>query len=172
MNVWKLNDMICFLRLHVQLMDLQQKQINALAEWLTLAEQRINSSESIGSDLDTVKRQVENHKVWHLISLSTFYTPVVIGVCWQLFANCSIFCKFPLGVHHVRWWNLKLPLVKCKEVKSSRLLPSMFTIHPLPHSPRIIRWSLQWQTYESKVPHFISELIHSAYIRWYLQTSY
>ena len=55
--------MICFLRLHVQLMDLQQKQINALAEWLTLAEQRINSSEPIGSDLDTVKRQVENHKV-------------------------------------------------------------------------------------------------------------
>lgn len=55
--------MIYFLRLHVQLMDLQQKQINALAEWLTLAEQKINSSESIGSDLDTVKRQVEDHKV-------------------------------------------------------------------------------------------------------------
>jgi len=44
-------------------MDLQQKQINALAEWLTLAEQKINNSESIGSDLDTVKRQVEDHKV-------------------------------------------------------------------------------------------------------------
>ena len=44
-------------------MDLQQKQINRLADWLTRAEQTINSSESIGSDLDTVKRQVEEHKV-------------------------------------------------------------------------------------------------------------
>lgn len=164
--------MICFLRLHVQLMDLQQKQINALAEWLTLAEQRINSSESIGSDLDTVKRQVENHKVWHLISLSTFYTPVVIGVCLQLFANCSIFCKSSLGVQYVRWWNLKLPLVKFTEVKSSRLLPSMFTIPPLPHSPRIIRWSLEWQTYGSKVTHFISELIHSTYMTYTPRTKW
>lgn len=55
--------MFIFFRLHVQLMDLQQKQINALADWLTAAEKRINSSEAIGSDLDTVKRQVENHKV-------------------------------------------------------------------------------------------------------------
>ena len=44
-------------------MDLQQKQIDELADWLTVAEQRINSSEVIGSDLDTVRRQVEDHKV-------------------------------------------------------------------------------------------------------------
>ena len=50
-------------RLHIQLMDLQQKQINSLGDWLAVAEKRIESSEIIGSDLDTVKRQVENHKV-------------------------------------------------------------------------------------------------------------
>ena len=92
-SLWKLNDMICFLRLHVQLMDLQQKQINALAEWLTLAEQKINSCESIGSDLDTVKRQVEDHKVWNLIPVSILYAaPVVVfGTCLSLFAKYSIF---------------------------------------------------------------------------------
>ena len=47
----------------MQLMDLQQKQIDELADWLTVAEQRINSSEVIGSDLDTVRHQVEDHKV-------------------------------------------------------------------------------------------------------------
>ena len=52
-----------FCRLHVQLMDLQQKQIDELADWLTVAEQRISSSEVIGSDLDTVRHQVEDHKV-------------------------------------------------------------------------------------------------------------
>lgn len=51
------------IRLHIQLMDLQQKQINSLGDWLAVAEKRIESSENIGSDLDTVKRQVENHKV-------------------------------------------------------------------------------------------------------------
>lgn len=50
----------------MQLMDLQQKQIDELADWLTVAEQRINSSEVIGSDLDTVRRQVEDHKVCFL----------------------------------------------------------------------------------------------------------
>lgn len=49
-------------KLHVQLMDLQQKQIDELADWLTVAEQRINGSEVIGSDLDTVRHQVEDHK--------------------------------------------------------------------------------------------------------------
>ncbi|KAK2570584.1 Dystrophin [Acropora cervicornis] len=49
-------------KLHVQLMDLQQKQIDELADWLTVAEQRISSSEVIGSDLDTVRHQVEDHK--------------------------------------------------------------------------------------------------------------
>lgn len=49
-------------KLHIQLMDLQQKQINSLGDWLAVAEKRIESSENIGSDLDTVKRQVENHK--------------------------------------------------------------------------------------------------------------
>ena len=44
-------------------MDLQQKQIDELADWLTVAEQRISSSEVIGSDLDTVRHQVEDHKV-------------------------------------------------------------------------------------------------------------
>ena len=49
-------------------MDLQQKQIDELADWLTVAEQRINSSEVIGSDLDTVRRQVEDHKVFFVLS--------------------------------------------------------------------------------------------------------
>lgn len=84
--------MICILRLHVQLMDLQQKQINTLAEWLTVAEQRINSSEPIGSDLDTVKRQVENHKVWNSISLSTCYAPVVTDTCLWLFVKYVVIC--------------------------------------------------------------------------------
>lgn len=75
-------------------MDLQQKQINALADWLTRAEQKINSSESIGSDLDTVKRQVEDHKV-------LFAAPVVvIGTCLSLFVHCVF--KSSIGVQHVR----------------------------------------------------------------------
>lgn len=49
-------------KLHLQLMDLQQKQIDELADWLTVAEKRINSAQTIGSDLDTVRRQVEDHK--------------------------------------------------------------------------------------------------------------
>ena len=50
-------------------MDLQQKQINSLGDWLAVAEKRIESSENIGSDLDTVKRQVENHKVQDSLSV-------------------------------------------------------------------------------------------------------
>ena len=127
--------MICFLRLHVQLMDLQQKQINALAEWLTLAEQRINSSESIGSDLDTVKRQVENHKVCHLIPLSPFYTQFVIGVCLR-FANCSILFSQVLlrcTVCHIMEFKANTSEVQ----RSQLLLPSV------PISPRIFKRSHQ-----------------------------
>lgn len=43
-------------------MKLQQLQLHELAAWLTKAEARIESSGPIGSDLETVKQQVEDHK--------------------------------------------------------------------------------------------------------------
>ena len=70
--------LVIFVRLHVQLMELQQKQINELADWLTVAEQKINSSETIGSDLDTVRRQVEDHKV--VITLTCLYDIICIKI--------------------------------------------------------------------------------------------
>lgn len=112
----KLNDMICFLRLHVQLMDLQQKQINALADWLTRAEQKINSSESIGSDLDTVKRQVEDHKVLFaapVVVIGTCFV-VVRTLCFQVLNRCTA-CQIMQFKANA--------FLKFKEVESFRLLP-------------------------------------------------
>ena len=92
--------LLCFFRLHVQLMDLQQKQINSLADWLTVAEKRIEGSENIGSDLDTVKRQVENHKVCLTISC---YGPLLI---------CDMKIH-AMNVHPAHFiWGLKLSLQK------------------------------------------------------------
>ena len=45
-------------------MTLQQMQLNKLAEWLTVAEQRMCEAGAIGSDLEIVRRQVEQHKVF------------------------------------------------------------------------------------------------------------
>lgn len=64
---------VLIFRLHLQLMDLQQKQIDELADWLTVAEKRINSAQTIGSDLDTVRRQVEDHKVMINIKPTTTF---------------------------------------------------------------------------------------------------
>ena len=44
-------------------MSLQQNQIDQLADWLTEAEKTIEKQDTIGSDLDAVKAQVEEHKV-------------------------------------------------------------------------------------------------------------
>ena len=52
-----------FSRLHEQLMDLQQKQIDELGSWLISAEAKIEGSASVGSDTETVERQIEDHKV-------------------------------------------------------------------------------------------------------------
>ncbi|XP_028414557.1 dystrophin-like isoform X10 [Dendronephthya gigantea] len=49
-------------KLHEQLMDLQQRQIDELASWLTAAEAKIESSDPVGSDVDTLKRQIDEHK--------------------------------------------------------------------------------------------------------------
>ncbi|XP_057306952.1 utrophin-like isoform X3 [Hydractinia symbiolongicarpus] len=48
--------------LHQHLMKLQQKQLKELADWLTKAESKMSSAGPIGSDLETVKQQVEEHK--------------------------------------------------------------------------------------------------------------
>ena len=52
-----------FFRLHEQLMDLQQRQIDELASWLTNAEAKIDENDSLGSDIETIKRQLDEHKV-------------------------------------------------------------------------------------------------------------
>jgi len=45
-------------------MKLQQLQLQELASWLTKAESAIKSTGPIGSDLETVKSQVEAHKTF------------------------------------------------------------------------------------------------------------
>ena len=50
-------------RLHEQLMDLQQRQIDELAAWLRSAEAKIEANDPVGSDNETIKRQIEAHKV-------------------------------------------------------------------------------------------------------------
>ncbi len=44
-------------------MDLQQRQIDELASWLTSAEAKIEPSDPVGSDAETIKRQIDEHKV-------------------------------------------------------------------------------------------------------------
>lgn len=44
-------------------MDLQQRQIDELASWLSNAEAKIEANDTVGSDLETIKRQIEDHKV-------------------------------------------------------------------------------------------------------------
>ncbi|XP_041352153.1 dystrophin-like isoform X2 [Gigantopelta aegis] len=44
------------------LMDLQQQQLDELEKWLTQMEGCITNQEPIGSDLETIKQQVEDHK--------------------------------------------------------------------------------------------------------------
>ena len=44
-------------------MELQQQQLDELAEWLTRMEERINKQEPVGADLEAIKKQVEEHKV-------------------------------------------------------------------------------------------------------------
>ena len=41
----------------------QQNQLRDLADWLTTAERRMEESAAVGSDLEAVKRQVDEHKV-------------------------------------------------------------------------------------------------------------
>lgn len=50
-------------RLQQALMELQQQQLDELAAWLTQMEDRINTQEAMGCDLDSIKKQVEEHKV-------------------------------------------------------------------------------------------------------------
>ena len=50
------------IRLHQHLMKLQQAQLKELADWLNIAEQTMAKAEPIGCELDTVKRQVDEHK--------------------------------------------------------------------------------------------------------------
>ncbi|XP_059157467.1 dystrophin-like isoform X5 [Physella acuta] len=49
-------------RLQKVLMDLQQKQLDDLGDWLTVMEERIVKQHMIGADLDAIKSQVEEHK--------------------------------------------------------------------------------------------------------------
>ncbi|XP_054915286.1 dystrophin isoform X6 [Poeciliopsis prolifica] len=52
-------------RLHEVLMELQNKQLQQLTEWLDVTEARINkiSSQPLGPDLEDIKHQVEEHKL-------------------------------------------------------------------------------------------------------------
>ncbi|XP_065057528.1 dystrophin-like isoform X3 [Rhopilema esculentum] len=49
-------------KLHQALMAQQQQQLRELANWLSTAERRMEESASIGSDLEAVRNQVEEHK--------------------------------------------------------------------------------------------------------------
>ncbi|XP_071957062.1 dystrophin-like isoform X2 [Antedon mediterranea] len=49
-------------QLHEVLMDLQQQQLDGLAEWLTKTECSISTQTSIGSSLDEIKTQVDQHR--------------------------------------------------------------------------------------------------------------
>lgn len=42
----------------------QQKQLDELAVWLEKMEERIRNQEPIGSELDAIKLQIANHKVY------------------------------------------------------------------------------------------------------------
>ena len=53
-------------------MRLQQFQLQELANWLTSAEEQMERSGPIGSDLEAVKKQVDQHKVRKSGSLCTF----------------------------------------------------------------------------------------------------
>ncbi|KAK7483287.1 hypothetical protein BaRGS_00025454, partial [Batillaria attramentaria] len=50
-------------RLQQVLMELQQQQLDELGAWLTSMEDRINKQEAVGSDLEAIKMQVEEHKL-------------------------------------------------------------------------------------------------------------
>ncbi|KAL8560189.1 hypothetical protein ACOMHN_021683 [Nucella lapillus] len=50
-------------RLQQVLMALQQQQLDGLGAWLTGMEDRINRQEPVSADLDTIKRQVDQHKL-------------------------------------------------------------------------------------------------------------
>jgi hypothetical protein len=44
-------------------MELQQKQLDQLNAWLNKMESKIGEHESVGTDVDVVRHQVEEHKV-------------------------------------------------------------------------------------------------------------
>lgn len=50
-------------RLHEALMKMQQQQQNSLRQWLTETEDRISMFGEPGPDLETARRQLEQHKV-------------------------------------------------------------------------------------------------------------
>ncbi|XP_033125074.1 dystrophin-like isoform X4 [Anneissia japonica] len=49
-------------QLHEVLMDLQQQQLDGLGEWLTKTERSITTQTSIGSSLEEIKAQVDQHR--------------------------------------------------------------------------------------------------------------
>ncbi|KAL8624968.1 hypothetical protein ACOMHN_039855 [Nucella lapillus] len=50
-------------RLQQVLMELQQQQLEELGSWLTWMEERISNQEPVGTDLEAIKKQVDDHKV-------------------------------------------------------------------------------------------------------------
>ncbi|XP_069136952.1 dystrophin-like isoform X1 [Argopecten irradians] len=48
--------------LHKALMELQQKQLDELAHWMSQTEARIQNQEPIGSDLAAIRKQVDDHR--------------------------------------------------------------------------------------------------------------
>ena len=68
-------------------MELQQQQLKELDKWLTEMEETRLKHEPIGSDLETIKSQVDQHKV----SLFLFcnYKKVMIKSCYH-FVLCLI----------------------------------------------------------------------------------
>lgn len=45
-------------------MELQQQQLEELDKWLADMESRIEHQEAVGTDLEAIKTQVEEHKVF------------------------------------------------------------------------------------------------------------
>lgn len=68
-------------------MDLQQRQIDELASWLTSAESKIELSEPVGSDVETIKRQIDEHKVVGTVPQNSF---TILGCSLNADYSCHI----------------------------------------------------------------------------------
>lgn len=63
-------------------MDLQNQQLTQLTEWLAKTEERTKKveSEPLGPDLEDLKRQIEEHKVFMQVIV---FMPVIVFYHWS-----------------------------------------------------------------------------------------